>query len=238
MDVQGDSKEVVRMKQKGKWQKHMARERSNHNRFLHNDRALSSLTSTTNFPFFPSKLGNKVEDQQPGSGEHSFTCSLEQFMRVWWRKVSHSSGRTSQLKQTIVVVSLDNLPWENNNYQKRTGWEGQTHWWLWSRTWCYFRLKFHSIAWVGSRANKHNLTAVTILWRRTGVVPLEKIRTQTGLKGQLYETPIEIRYDKMLSLARSTSALLLQPGLDILHNHDDIMIMYLIFLSPYLWHHR
>ena len=45
---------------------------------------------------------------------------------------------------------------------------------------------------------------------------------------------IEIRYDKTLSLARSTSALLLQPGLDVLHNHDDIMIMYLIFLSPYL----
>ena len=35
---------------------------------------------------------------------------------------------------------------------------------------------------------------------------------------------IEIRYDKTLSLARSTSALLLQPGLDVLHNHDDIMI--------------
>ena len=45
---------------------------------------------------------------------------------------------------------------------------------------------------------------------------------------------IEIRYDKTLSLARSTSALLLQPGLDVLHNHDDIMITYLIFLSPYL----
>ena len=45
---------------------------------------------------------------------------------------------------------------------------------------------------------------------------------------------IEIRYDKMLSLACSTSALLLQPGLDILHNHGDIMITYLIFLSPYL----
>ena len=45
---------------------------------------------------------------------------------------------------------------------------------------------------------------------------------------------IEIRLDKTLSLAHSTSALLLQPGLDVLHNHDDIMIMYLIFLSPYL----
>ena len=45
---------------------------------------------------------------------------------------------------------------------------------------------------------------------------------------------IEIRYDKTLSLARSTSALLLQPGLDILHNHDNIMISnsyLLIFLS-------
>ena len=186
MDVQGDSKEVVRTKQKGKWWKYMARERSNCNRFLHNDRAPSSLTSTTNFPFFPSKPGNKVEDQQPGPGEHSFTCSLGQFMRVWQRKVSHSSGHTSQLKQMIIVVSLDNRPWENNNYQKQTGWEEQTHQRLWSRTWCYFRLKFHSIAWVGSRANKHNLTAATILWRRTGVASLEKIWTQTGFKGQLY----------------------------------------------------
>ena len=42
-----------------------------------------------------------------------------------------------------------------------------------------------------------------------------------------------LRLDKVLSLAHSTSALLLQPGLDVLHNHDDIMIMYLIFLSPY-----
>ena len=41
---------------------------------------------------------------------------------------------------------------------------------------------------------------------------------------------IEIRYDKMLSLARSTSALLIQPGLDVLHNHDDIMITYLMYL--------
>ena len=48
------------------------------------------------------------------------------------------------------------------------------------------------------------------------------------------EDSIEIRYDKTLSLACSTSALLLQPGLDVLHNHDDIMIMYLVFLSPYL----
>ena len=48
------------------------------------------------------------------------------------------------------------------------------------------------------------------------------------------DVTIEIRYDKTLSLTRSTSALLLQPGLDILHNHDDIMITYLIFLSPYL----
>ena len=35
---------------------------------------------------------------------------------------------------------------------------------------------------------------------------------------------IETRLDKTLSLARSTSELLLQPGLDVLHNHDDIMI--------------
>ena len=48
------------------------------------------------------------------------------------------------------------------------------------------------------------------------------------------EPCIEIRYDMTLSLACSTSALLLQPGLDVLHNHDDIMITYLIFLSPYL----
>ena len=48
------------------------------------------------------------------------------------------------------------------------------------------------------------------------------------------DVSIEIRYDKMLSLACSTSALLLQLGLDVLHNHDDIMIMYLILLSPYL----
>ena len=45
---------------------------------------------------------------------------------------------------------------------------------------------------------------------------------------------IEIRYDETLSLTRSTSALLLQPGLDVLYNHDNIMITYLIFLSPYL----
>ena len=83
------------------------------NWFLHNDRALSSLTSTTNFPFFPSKPGNKVEDQQPESSEHSSTCSLGQFMRAWRRKVSRScicSGHTSQLKQMIIVVSLNNRP--------------------------------------------------------------------------------------------------------------------------------
>ena len=44
--------------------------------------------------------------------------------------------------------------------------------------------------------------------------------------GYVWVWVIEIRYDKTLSLARSTSALLLQPGLDVLHNHDDIMIAY------------
>ena len=43
-------------------------------------------------------------------------------------------------------------------------------------------------------------------------------------RGGLHLVAIEIRLDKMLSLAHSTSALLLQPGLDVLHNHDDIMI--------------
>ena len=43
---------------------------------------------------------------------------------------------------------------------------------------------------------------------------------------------IETRYDKTLSLARSTSALLLQPGLDVLHNHDDIMISNSYLLIP------
>ena len=57
------------------------------------------------------------------------------------------------------------------------------------------------------------------------------------MKKKHIKTPrvhIEIRLDKTLSLAHSTSALLLQLGLDVLHNHDNIMIMYLIFLSPYL----
>ena len=60
------------------------------------------------------------------------------------------------------------------------------------------------------------------------------VRSSTGVPVGARVKCIEIRYDKTLSLARSISALLLQPGLDVLHNHDDIMITYLIFLSPYL----
>ena len=40
---------------------------------------------------------------------------------------------------------------------------------------------------------------------------------------------------KMISLTRSISALLLQPGLDVLCNMTTLWSR---FLSPYLWHHR